>query len=58
MNQPTGLTTGLIIQYSIVGVILLALCIWMIWKAVRKKNKPSGGCCGCAIADTCKKRKP
>ena len=54
-----GLTTDLIIQYSIVGLILLSVFAWMIWKIVRMTNKnasSSEGCCGCALSDSCKKK--
>lgn len=59
MNETSQLlTTEIIIQYSIVGLILLAACVWIILKIARKnKNKQSGACCGCAIADSCKKVK-
>lgn len=43
-----------IIQYSLVCAVFLAACIWMIVKT-RKKNKSSGGCCGCDLKDSCKK---
>lgn len=53
-----GLTVDLIIQYSIVGIILLGAFAWMVWKIVgmNKKNKSGGGCCGCSFADSCKKK--
>lgn len=58
MNHPQDLTADMIIQYSIVGLILLVACGWIIWKLFKKrKDKPSGSCCGCAIADSCKKAK-
>ena len=56
MEQNSGLTPGLIIQYSIVGVILLVACIWIVWKSVRKKRKSSSSCCGCSLSDSCNKK--
>lgn len=50
--------TNIIIQYSIVGLILLAVCAWMVWKIVRlsRKDTPGSSCCGCGLADSCKKK--
>lgn len=49
--------TDMIIQYSVVGAVLLAACGWILWKLLRKKpNKNSGSCCGCALADNCDKK--
>ena len=56
MNRTTGYSTDLVIQYSIIGLILLAALGWILWKILRKdRNKDLGSCCGCTIADTCKK---
>ena len=56
IEKSNDLSIDLIIQYTIVGVILLAAFGWILWKMVNKrKNKVSGSCCGCAIADSCKK---
>lgn len=56
MDHPKEFTTDMIIQYSIVGLILLAALGWILWKMFRKNKKSeSGSCCGCSIADTCKK---
>lgn len=53
-----GMTTDLIIQYSIVGGIILAALAWIVWKSLRKNKKNSGSsCCGCALEDSCKKKK-
>ena len=57
MEKGTDFTTGLIIQYSIVGLILLVTLGWMLWKMFHKnKDISSGGCSGCGIADSCKKK--
>ena len=56
MESTKEFTTDMVIQYSIVGVILLAALGWILWKTFSKNKKnASGSCCGCAIADTCKK---
>lgn len=50
-------TPDMVIQYSIVGLILLAVCFWLIWKLHRKsKQKDRGGCCGCSLSETCNKK--
>lgn len=56
MENPEALTTDLIIQYSIVGLILLAACVWIILKIKKRKKNDSDACCGCTIADSCKKK--
>ena len=50
-------STDLIIQYSVVGAVLLAACIWIILKIFKKNKQSRNSCCGCAISDTCKKAK-
>ncbi|MCH5228912.1 MAG: FeoB-associated Cys-rich membrane protein [Muribaculaceae bacterium] len=51
------MNTSLVIQYSVVGLILLAAFVWIGWKAFKKNKKNSrGSCCGCALADSCKKK--
>lgn len=56
MISDSVMSANEIVQYSIVGVILLVVCLWLIMKVTRKNNKNSGGCCGCAIAEKCKKK--
>lgn len=56
METPKEFTVDQIIQYSVVGLVLLAAFGWMLWKIFRKSKKVSGGCCGCAIADSCGKK--
>ena len=57
MTDTKDFTVDMILQYTIVGLILLAAFTWMIWKLLRKKNSgKSTNCCGCAISDTCKKK--
>lgn len=49
--------TDMVIQYSIVGLVLLAAFSWILWKLIKKeKKKSSGSCCGCALADSCNKK--
>ncbi len=50
--------TQLKIQYTIVAIIILASIVWVavkVWRTCRRKNASSSGCCGCAIADKCRK---
>ena len=57
MDSSQELSIDLIIQYSIVGLILLAACGWIIWKLFRKQKKGSvSSCCGCSLSDTCNKK--
>ena len=48
---------NLTFQYIVVGLILVATAVYIIVKLIslRKKagNGGSGGCCGCALSDTC-----
>lgn len=49
-----SLPTGLIIQYTIVGAILVAAVVWVIYKAFTRKGRAKGGsCCGCALSEHC-----
>ena len=48
---------NLVIQYSIVGIILLLACVWIVWKIIRNNKKKNNSCCGCALSDSCKKMK-
>ena len=57
MHGNENLTADLIIQYSIVGLILLAALGWILWKLLRKQKNSKGPCCGCALSDSCKKKK-
>lgn len=46
-----------IIQYALVGLILIAIIIWIVWKLIklRKKGDTLNSCCGCAFTDSCRK---
>ena len=48
--------TNEIIQYTIVGVILIAVLIWLVRKVVTMKHDKSSGCSGCSLAESCKKK--
>ena len=44
------------LQYTLVGIILLAACAWIIWKIAKGNKKSGNSCCGCGLAETCEKR--
>lgn len=48
---------NMIIQYSIVGIVLLVACGWIIWKIFRKQKKNNSPCCGCSLSESCDKKK-
>ena len=50
------MSANMIIQYSLVGIVLLGACVWILIK-IFKKNKNKGPCCGCSLSDTCNKNK-
>lgn len=56
MHSSPYLTTSLIIQYSIVGIVLLAICIWIFWKIFKKNKNTNNSCCGCALSEGCSKK--
>ena len=46
-----------ILQYTLVGLILLAVCVLIVVKTIRKSSrKGSGGCCGCSLNESCQKK--
>ncbi len=51
------MSTNLIIQYTFVGLILLAVAVALAWKFLKLKNMgaPKGGC-GCALSESCGKK--
>lgn len=54
--ETTHITTNLLIQYILVGAILLATTVWIIWKLIKiKKNGPKS-CCGCSLSESCGKK--
>lgn len=50
------MTTNLIIQYTIVGVILLAILTWLIVKLTKLRKNENDGCCGCSLSEVCGKK--
>ncbi len=44
------------LQWTVVGVIVLAAVIWTIRRS-RRKDDCSCGCGGCLLKDSCKSRK-
>lgn len=50
------MNSNLIIQYSIVGGILLAAFGWLLWKTLKKQKTRNNSCCGCALYDNCNKK--
>ena len=56
MNGQENMTTEMVIQYSIVGLVLLAAFGWILWKLLRKNKKQSSSCCGCSLSENCKKK--
>lgn len=54
------LDTNHVLQYTAVGIVFTALGIWLVVKMVlssRNREKGGGGCCGCALAESCNSRK-
>lgn len=52
--------TNLIVQYILVGVIILGLIAWTVFRIVRKRrNRPKGvpGCPNCSAGNFCSMRK-
>lgn len=49
------MSTNLLIQYILVGAILLSAVVWVIYKAVKrdKKNTATGSCHGCSLSQVC-----
>lgn len=41
-----------LILYTIAGIIILIMLVWILIKAL-KKNKSASKCDGCALTDTC-----
>ncbi len=46
-------------QFWIVGIILAAIVIWLIYRLFSKKGRKAGSqspCCGCSLSDACNKK--
>lgn len=44
-------------QYILVFLIITASVGWIIYRVLKKDNKNTGGCCGCALSQNCNKPK-
>lgn len=51
--EATPISTNLLIQYIIVGAILLAASVWIILKLIKIRKQGPRSCCGCALSQTC-----
>ncbi len=50
------ISMSLALQYTLIGIIFLAIILWMVVRMRKRiKSGGAGGCCGCAIKDSCKK---
>ena len=56
MKSQGDLSLNFIIQYSIVGLILLIALVWICWKIFRNSKKRNNACCGCTLSETCEKK--
>lgn len=52
------LSTNLLVQYILVGLIIVAAIFWTVRKIISGRKKGNPGCFGCALADSCAKRTP
>lgn len=50
------LSTNLIIQYILVGLIMLGAVAWMIWKLISARKYGAKTCCGCSLSNACSKK--
>lgn len=50
-----------LLQYTIVALILLSICIWMLYRLLRKNKRAecndASSCSDCALSEACKKNK-
>lgn len=44
--------TNEFIQYILVALLLIAVCVWTYRRSVKRKNG-KGGCCGCSMSRIC-----
>lgn len=54
--ETSQLTTNLLIQYILVGAILLAISVWIVWKLIKIKRQGPKSCCGCSLSESCGKK--
>ncbi|MDE5888127.1 MAG: FeoB-associated Cys-rich membrane protein [Muribaculaceae bacterium] len=50
-------STNLLIQYIIVGLILTAIFVWVVFKIMNIKKEDSPKCCGCSLEGACAKKR-
>lgn len=51
------LNTNLIIQYTLVGIVLLGVTVWAVWKIINiRKEGTQSACSCCAINRNCAKK--
>lgn len=51
------LTTNLIVQYILVGLTLLGVAVWVIWKILEiRKDNTRSACSCCEISKSCAKK--
>lgn len=50
-------SANLILQYIVVGAILVAVAVWVVCRLIRlkKQGKPDA-CCGCGLSESCNKK--
>lgn len=53
-NQPGF---NLIWQYTLVGIILLGVCVWIVIKVSGPRKNNRDHCAGCGLYDACEKKK-
>ncbi len=48
---------NLLIQYIILGIIMLGVIVWIIRKITKKSKSSGNSCCGCALSEKCTDKK-
>ncbi|HBC20923.1 MAG TPA: hypothetical protein DC009_02255 [Porphyromonadaceae bacterium] len=44
--------TNLLIQYILVALLLIAVCVWTFRRRIKHKKR-NDGCCGCSMSRIC-----
>lgn len=57
-GKPEGMSTNKLVQYTAVGLILAAACVWVIVRIVHRARKGSSdsdctSCPNCALKEKC-----
>lgn len=50
----TNLDVNTVVQYTLVALLVLGACIWLLWSIRRQNRSKRSSCCGCALAQSCK----